>query len=205
MKLNLKFLLVSIVPQQMTEEEAFLNVRELIQLVESYGGSVEDIVLQKRESTDKGMYIGKGKVEEVTELIKEKNIDVVVLNALVVPGQLYELTTIFQEVNLQIEVWDRIDLILKIFSKRAFAASALISVFCVRTDTFVTDCTNGILICNPSFKILFSTPLKLLNITPLSPAPTITTGNTEISTTIAITANPKYRKNFAGNLFEFIL
>ena len=128
MKLNPKFLLVSIVPQQMTEEEAFLNVRELIQLVESYGGSVEDIVLQKRESTDKGMYIGKGKVEEVTELIKEKNIDVVVLNALVVPGQLYELTTIFQEVNLQIEVWDRIDLILKIFSKRAFTAEAKLQI-----------------------------------------------------------------------------
>lgn len=128
MKQNPKFLLVSIVPQQMSEEEAFLNVRELIQLVESYGGSVEDIVLQKRESTDKGMYIGKGKVEEVTELIKEKNIDVVVLNALVVPGQLYELTTIFQEVNLQIEVWDRIDLILKIFSKRAFTAEAKLQI-----------------------------------------------------------------------------
>jgi len=123
-----KFLLVSIVPQQMSEDEAFLNVRELIQLVESYGGVVEDIVLQKRESNDKGKYIGSGKIEEVAELIKEKNIDVVVLNALVVSGQLYELTTIFQKANVQIEVWDRIDLILKIFSKRAFTAEAKLQI-----------------------------------------------------------------------------
>lgn len=123
-----KFLLISIVPQQMSDEEAFLNVRELIQLVESYGAVVEDIVLQKRESNDKGKYIGSGKIEEVADLIKEKNIDVVVLNSLVVSGQLYELTTIFQKANLQIEVWDRIDLILKIFSKRAFIAEAKLQI-----------------------------------------------------------------------------
>src|SRR5690606_20448156 len=112
-----KFLLVSILPHELSEQDAYENIRELIHLVESYGGMVEEIVLQNREVHDKGMYIGSGKVEEISELIKEKEIDVVVLNAIVVPGQIYELTTIFQKVQKEIEVWDRVDLILKIFSK----------------------------------------------------------------------------------------
>ncbi len=122
------FLIVSIIPHELKELEAFENIKELIALVESYGGLVEDIVLQKREIHDKGRYIGKGKVEEVCSLIEEKKIDVVVLNAIVVPGQIYDLTTIFQQVNKNIQVWDRIDLILKIFSKRAYTAEAKLQI-----------------------------------------------------------------------------
>ena len=125
---QLRFLVISIVPQQLDEKEIFENVRELISLVESYGGKVEDIVLQKREVHDKGKYIGSGKIEEVSALIAEKKIDIVVLNALIVAGQLYEFTEIFQKVNREIEVWDRVDLILKIFSKRAFTSEAKLQI-----------------------------------------------------------------------------
>lgn len=123
-----KFLIASIIPHDLSEKEVFENLKELIFLVESYGGKVEEMVLQKREVHDKGMYLGSGKIEEVSELVKEKRIDVVVLNAIVVPGQLYEMVTVFQKVNREIEVWDRVDLILKIFSKRAFTAEAKLQI-----------------------------------------------------------------------------
>ena len=122
------FLIVSIIPKDLNEKDAFENIQELIRLTESYGGLVRDIVLQKREVHDKGGYIGTGKVEEITQLIADQKIDVVVLNAIIVPGQIYDLTTTFQKVNLQIEVWDRVDLILKIFSKRAFTAEAKLQI-----------------------------------------------------------------------------
>ena len=123
-----RFLIASIIPQNVSEKESFENIKELIFLVESYGGEVEEIVLQKREVHDKGMYLGSGKIEEISELVQEKKIDVVVLNAIVVPGQIYEMVTIFQRVKPDIEVWDRVDLILKIFSKRAFTAEAKLQI-----------------------------------------------------------------------------
>jgi GTPase len=123
-----KFILVSIIPHNVSEDESFLNIRELISLVETYGGEVADIVLQKREVHDKGMYIGSGKIAEVSELIAEKEINIVVLNAIVVPGQLYELKNIFDKVNRDIEVWDRVDLILKIFAKQANTSEARMQI-----------------------------------------------------------------------------
>ena len=123
-----RFLLVSIIPQNLNEEEAFNDVRELIALVESYGGEVVDIVLQKRETHDKGMYIGRGKVDEIAQLVIEKEVDVVVLNAAVNPAHIYQMQTIFEEGKRGINVWDRVDLILKIFSQHANTAEAKLQI-----------------------------------------------------------------------------
>ncbi len=123
-----KFLLVSIIPQKVTEEDALRDLRELKSLVESYGGVVVDLVTQSREIHDKGMYIGTGKVQEVTGIIKQKHIDVVVLNAIVNPGQLYDMKSIFYNSNPGIEVWDRVDLILHIFSKHAKTSEARLQI-----------------------------------------------------------------------------
>jgi GTP-binding protein HflX len=123
-----RFLVASIIPHNLSEKESFENIKELIFLVESYGGKVEEIVLQKREVHDKGMYLGSGKIDEISELIKDKKINVVVLNAIIVPGQIYDMVTTFQKINPEIEVWDRVDLILKIFSKRAFTAEAKLQI-----------------------------------------------------------------------------
>jgi GTP-binding protein HflX len=68
------FLLVTIIPQKTTDEKALEELKELKALVEAYGGEVKDLVIQRREVHDKGMYIGKGKVEEVAAVIKEKKI-----------------------------------------------------------------------------------------------------------------------------------
>ncbi len=106
-----QFLLVSIMPQKVKDEEIFEDLKELKELVESYGGKMVDIIIQKREVHDKGMYIGKGKVEEIAAVIKEKKIDVVVLNAMVKPGQLHDLNTLLHPANPSIQVWDRVDLI----------------------------------------------------------------------------------------------
>lgn len=121
-------LIASIVPSHFTQKQAFESIKELIHLVETLGGEVIDIVLQNREIHTKGMYLGKGKTEEVKQIIATKNIDIVVLNSIIVPSQIYEFYTYFSVSNPKIQVWDRVDLILKIFSKHAFTAEAKLQI-----------------------------------------------------------------------------
>jgi GTPase len=61
-------------------------------------------------------------------MIESKKIDVVVLNGIVVAGQIYDMTTEFSKVNVSIEVWDRVDLILKIFARHANTAEAKLQI-----------------------------------------------------------------------------
>jgi GTP-binding protein HflX len=123
-----KFLLVSIIPQATSDDEAFKDLKELKSLVEARGGKVVDIVIQRREIHDKGMYIGQGKIFEIADIIKEKKVDVVILNAVVKPGHIFEITTMLSKTKRTIKVWDRIDLILEIFSKHANTAEARLQI-----------------------------------------------------------------------------
>jgi GTP-binding protein HflX len=123
-----RFLLVSIVPHNIAEEDILKSLTETVSLIESYGGAMVDALLQKREVHDKGMYIGAGKIEEAIQLIKEKKIDIVVLNGIIKPGQIYELKTQLAKANREIEVWDKIDLILHIFSAHAATSESKLQI-----------------------------------------------------------------------------
>jgi len=128
MDLPKKFIIASILPYKQSEEEAFLDLKELKDLVDAYGGEVIEYVLQKREVHSKGHYLGKGKVEEISELVKTTDADGVILNAIVKSNQLFEMKKIFQESNPKIEVWDRVQLILQIFSKHAQTTEARLQI-----------------------------------------------------------------------------
>ncbi|MGI5827668.1 MAG: GTPase HflX [Patescibacteria group bacterium] len=123
-----RFLLISIIPQKVTKQEVQSDLDELISLVETYEGEVVKTIVQRREVHDKGNYIGKGKIEEVSQLIKEENIDAIVFNAILKPTQIYDLYTIFEKQKADIQVWDRVDLILKIFAKHANTAEARLQI-----------------------------------------------------------------------------
>lgn len=123
-----RFLLVSIVPQRVSKEDIFQEIQELKYLVDSYHGKVCEILLQHREVHDKGYYIGDGKITEAAEIVKEQKIDVVVLNAVVLPGHLHDIKSRLYPSNPQIEVWDRVDLILEIFSLHAKTAESRLQI-----------------------------------------------------------------------------
>lgn len=123
-----RFIVASIVPQRLSDEEAFQDIKEVKELVDAYGEQVVDYVIQRREVHDKGNYLGTGKVAEVASLIKEKKVSVVVLNALVKPGQLFDIKKALSKQSPHIEVWDRIDLILHIFSQHAATAEARLQI-----------------------------------------------------------------------------
>lgn len=122
------FLLATILPHTVSDEEALKDLHELKLLVESYGGEVADLIVQRREIHDKGNYLGTGKVEEAAIVIRQKKIDIVVLNAIVKPGQIHDIKKVLAKSNADIEVWDRADLILQIFSKHAHTAEARLQI-----------------------------------------------------------------------------
>ncbi|HLL60776.1 MAG TPA: GTPase HflX [Candidatus Nitrosocosmicus sp.] len=126
--LKQRFILISIVPPSFSKEEANDDLEELKSLVSTFGGATIVRVIQKRDRPDKHSFIGKGKVQEVVQMIKTEKIDIVVLNSVVSSNQLFELETEFWKSNSKIKVWDRIDLILNIFDKHASTAEAKLQI-----------------------------------------------------------------------------
>jgi GTPase len=122
------FLLTSIVPRDLTDEQIVKDMKELKALVDTYEGEVVEFVVQRREVHDKGLYIGKGKIGEIKDMVKKLQIDVVVLNDIVKAGHIYEIKKILEKENRNIEVWDRVDLILEIFAKNAHSAEAKLQI-----------------------------------------------------------------------------
>jgi GTPase len=123
-----RILLVNLIAERTSQEVARRDATEMYELVQSLGDSdVIDMVFQVG-SPDNPTYIGTGKSGEVTRLVQELSIDCVVLNAIVKPNQLYNLTKILYEANTHIEVWDRVDLILQIFARHAFTQEARLQI-----------------------------------------------------------------------------
>ena len=75
---------------------------------------MEKAYSQKLEHPDTKTYVGKGKLEEIKEFVKAKNIGNVVFDDDLSPSQLRNL-----EKEFKVKVYDRSLLILDIFLKRA--------------------------------------------------------------------------------------
>lgn len=110
-------------------KERSVNVgEELESLVTTFGGEIVDRVVQKLDNPDNATFIGRGKVQEVIDRLGKEAVDVVVLNGIAKPRQVHALKTAFQKVSPQIEVWDRVDLILHIFDKHARTTEAKLQI-----------------------------------------------------------------------------
>lgn len=87
--------------------------KELKNLIEASGGEVISEVDCSRNSIDKSLYIGKGKVEEIKNLADTLDADTIVFNNDLSGSQLKNLSDIIDK-----KIIDRTSLILEIFSKR---------------------------------------------------------------------------------------
>ena len=119
-------ILVDIIPPNMTPEDSLARLNELESLLVTYGGFVIVRKIQKKQVPDYKTYIGKGKVGELLEDALELGAEFLIINNLLKPQQLYNLEEVFQE--HKIKVWDKIDLILKIFSKHATTKEAKLQI-----------------------------------------------------------------------------
>lgn len=92
---------------------------ELAFLAETYGLTTRKKFTQKLEKPDKATFIGKGKLQEVNNYVKEHKIDVVIFDDELSPSQQRNL-----EKELGKKILDRTTLILEIFEQRAQTAHA---------------------------------------------------------------------------------
>jgi len=98
-------------------------LEELKSLAKTAGAKVFDSVVQRRRKVDPSYYIGKGKVSQLAELCKDKEIDVVICDDDLAPAQVSNLEKI-----IDTKVIDRSELILDIFAARAKTAQAKLQV-----------------------------------------------------------------------------
>lgn len=96
---------------------------EIRALVEALNFEVLETVVQRREHPDPRTYVGKGKAEEVHDLIEGNGADLVVVDDELKPSQVHNLQS-----KVGVEVYDRIRLILEIFTRRARSQEAKLQV-----------------------------------------------------------------------------
>lgn len=94
-------------------------LEELEFLASTYGLVTKRWFTQKLERPDKATFIGKGKLEEVTNYTKENNIDVIIFDDELSPSQQRNLEKVLGK-----KILDRTTLILEIFEQRAQTAHA---------------------------------------------------------------------------------
>jgi len=101
------------------------DISEIIELANSLDYSVIESFFQRRKKPDVNTYIGKGKVDEIKNFIEEsdKEIDLVIFDGELKPSQWFILEKIFN-----VDVYDRIRLILAIFEQRAERKEARLQV-----------------------------------------------------------------------------
>ena len=121
-----KVILIDIVPPKITPEESLARLNELENLTATYGGFVIIRKIQKKQFPDYQTYIGKGKVQEILDEALEHKAEYIIVNNLLKPRQIYNLEKVFEKHN--IKVWDRVDLILKIFAKHATTREAKLQI-----------------------------------------------------------------------------
>lgn len=90
------------------------SLEELAQLAKTAGAEVVDVIWQKRDKPDSSLFVGRGKVQEISFLIQEKNASLVIFDNELSPAQINNL-----EKALGIKIIDRTALILDIFAQRA--------------------------------------------------------------------------------------
>lgn len=121
-----KVVLAEVLPD--VREKAYFDQRmeELKQLVYTHGGLDIIDAIQQRIKPDYTTYLGKWKVEEVIEFMKEHDAKILIIGNRLKPRQIFNLAERLAEHDMQVR--DRIDLILKIFGQHAQSTEAALQI-----------------------------------------------------------------------------
>ncbi|MCZ0702640.1 GTP-binding protein HflX [Natronobacillus azotifigens] len=116
--------LIIAVQKKLDDETRFhYSLEELKSLTETAKGIVVDSVIQKRDRAHPALYLGTGKLEEVEEIIEEKEIDLLIANDELSASQMRNLQEQFD-----LPIIDRSQLILDIFASRAKTSEGKLQV-----------------------------------------------------------------------------
>ena len=120
---DVKESLILVAIQMDGQDDVDESLDELEELVRTAGASPAGRLVQKREGIHPGTYVGKGKLEEIRELIDDLNATGIVCDDELSTAQLNNL-----EQELECKIIDRTLLILDIFAARAISSEGKIQV-----------------------------------------------------------------------------
>lgn len=119
-------ILIDVIPPSLDKKIADRRIFELESLTRTYGGMVVVKIIQKKSIPDYKTFVGSGKITEIVDLAKKEKVELLVLNNILKPHQIFNIE---KQVERQgIAVWDRIDMILKIFQKHATTTEAKLQI-----------------------------------------------------------------------------
>jgi GTP-binding protein HflX len=121
-------ILIDVIPPSMDERTAKRRIEELELLTKTYGGMIIIKLMQKKGTPDYRTYLGGGKMEEIIELANKEKAEVLIINNLLKPGQMFNVNEALRKAKLNMQAWDRVDLILKIFDRHAKTAEAKLQI-----------------------------------------------------------------------------
>ena len=107
--------LVGLITKDQDEEKLTEYLDELEFLAYTAGATVERRFTQKMAQPDSKTFVGKGKLEEIRDFVKENEISTIIFDDELSPSQLKNLEREIEEVK----ILDRTNLILDIFAQRA--------------------------------------------------------------------------------------
>lgn len=105
---------VGVAARDTTKQQEEENLEELVLLADTAGADVLHRIVQVKDRFDPAYYIGKGKVEQLTQLCKDEEITLVIFDDDLSPAQVRNL-----EEAVERKILDRSGLILDIFASRA--------------------------------------------------------------------------------------
>lgn len=112
-------ILISVVRKADPIEQAEEYLDELAFLADTAGAVIKKRFMQKLDNPDQRTYVGKGKMAEIIDYIREHKIDLAIFDDELTPAQLRNI-----ENEIKCKILDRTNLILDIFANRARTAQA---------------------------------------------------------------------------------
>ena len=120
---RIKVALAAVITPEQDEVEANDSLAELARLVDTAGGEAVICLTQARARPDTAFFLGSGKCNELKELCRNEEIELVVADAELTPSQIRNL-----EDEVGVQVIDRSMLILDIFALHATTAEGKLQV-----------------------------------------------------------------------------
>lgn len=116
-------ILVGVINSDQVESKAQEYLEELAFLARTAGADPIRNITQRLETPNTKTFVGSGKLQEISNCIKENDVDLVIFDDELTPTQLRNI-----ERELEVRILDRTNLILDIFAHRAQTAHAKVQV-----------------------------------------------------------------------------
>lgn len=124
----LKTIIIDIAPLGLSDAEMQHRMDELESLVSTYGGVTIVRRVQKRITPDYRTFVGSGKLDELVALGDELGAELLIIGNIMKPAQVWNVNEHLRKAKSKMQAWDRVDLILKIFSLHAVSPESQLQI-----------------------------------------------------------------------------